>query len=70
MAILVAGGAGYIGSHTCVELLQAVQPEIVCISAGAENPYGHPAPELLERLSDYGCTVFRTDQQGTITIRR
>ena len=23
MAILVAGGAGYIGSHTCVELLQA-----------------------------------------------
>ena len=23
MAILVAGGAGYIGSHTCVELLNA-----------------------------------------------
>ena len=23
MAILVTGGAGYIGSHTCVELLQA-----------------------------------------------
>ena len=22
MAILVAGGAGYIGSHTCVELLE------------------------------------------------
>ena len=23
MSILVSGGAGYIGSHTCVELLQA-----------------------------------------------
>lgn len=23
MAVLVTGGAGYIGSHTCVELLQA-----------------------------------------------
>ena len=23
MAILVAGGTGYIGSHTCVELLNA-----------------------------------------------
>ena len=23
MAVLVTGGAGYIGSHTCVELLEA-----------------------------------------------
>ena len=23
MAILVSGGAGYIGSHTCIELLNA-----------------------------------------------
>ena len=23
MAILVSGGAGYIGSHTCIELLHA-----------------------------------------------
>ena len=23
MSILVAGGAGYLGSHTCVELLEA-----------------------------------------------
>lgn len=67
--ILIAGHHGA-KTSTCQELLAAVQPEIVCISAGEDNPYGHPNPELLERLSDFGCTVYRTDQQGTITIRR
>lgn len=67
--ILVAGHHGSRYSTT-EELLQAVTPEIVCISAGAENRYGHPAPELLKRLSDFGCTVYRTDRQGTILIRR
>lgn len=67
--VLIAGHHGA-RSSTCEELLNAVQPEIVCISAGEGNPYGHPAPELLQRLSDFGCSVLRTDQQGTITIRR
>ena len=67
--ILIAGHHGS-NSSTCEELLSALQPEIVCISAGRNNPFGHPAPALLERLDRYGCTVYRTDQQGTITIRR
>ena len=67
--VLVAGHHGA-KSSTCQELLDAVRPEIVCISAGEGNPYGHPAPELLERLADARCTVYRTDQNGTITIRR
>lgn len=67
--ILVAGHHGAKNS-TCQELLEAVRPEIVCISAGEGNPYGHPAPELLKRLTDFGCAVYRTDQNGTITIRR
>ena len=29
MAILVTGGAGYIGSHTCVELLKDVYDEVL-----------------------------------------
>ena len=67
--VLLAGHHGSRNS-TCEQLLQAAQPEIVCISVGRDNPYGHPAPELLNRLAEYGCTVFRTDQNGDILIRR
>lgn len=66
--ILVAGHHGSKHS-TCEELLQAVSPEIVCISVGV-NAYGHPAPELLQRIAAAGCTVYRTDKHGTIQIRR
>lgn len=67
--ILVAGHHGSKNS-TCQELLTAVEPEIVCISAGENNSFGHPAPELLKRLEENGCTVYRTDLQGDILIRR
>ena len=67
--VLIAGHHGSKYSN-CEQLLEAAKPEIVCISVGADNPYGHPSAEALERFSDYGCTVYRTDQQGTITIRR
>lgn len=67
--VLVAGHHGSKNS-TCEELLTAVMPEIVCISAGKDNLFGHPSPELLERLASFGCTVYRTDLHGDITIRR
>lgn len=64
--------AGHHGSKTSAseELLEAVKPEIVIISCGAGNSYGHPAKDLLERLDAFGCRVLRTDILGTITIRR
>ena len=67
--VLVAGHHGSDGS-TCQELLNAVRPEIVCISVSEDNSYGHPGGELLARLEAQGCTVRRTDQDGTILIRR
>ena len=67
--ILIAGHHGA-ESSTCEELLTAVKPEIVCISAGAGNFYGHPSDALLQRLAEFGCEIYRTDVQGTITIRR
>ena len=66
--VLVAGHHGSKHS-TCEELLAATRPEIVVISVG-DNPYGHPAPELLDRLETFGCTVYRTDIHGNIILRR
>lgn len=65
--LLVAGHHGA-ASSTSAELLTAVAPEYAVISVGY-NTYGHPAPETLDRLERAGCTVWRTDLRGTITIR-
>ena len=67
--VLIAGHHGSKYS-TCEELLRQARPEIVCISVGEDNPYGHPAPETLRRLEAFGCQVYRTDQNGEILIRR
>lgn len=67
--ILVAGHHGS-DSSTCTELLEAVKPEIVCISVSEDNSYGHPGKALLARLAQHGCSVYRTDQHGTIILRR
>jgi competence protein ComEC len=58
------------GSRTSTsrELLEAWRPQIALISAGRGNTFGHPAPEVLDRLRVVGATVLRTDLQGQITI--
>ena len=67
--ILIAGHHGSKYS-TSQFLLDAVKPETVVISVGKNNIYGHPAPELLERLELYHCRIFRTDLDGTVVFRR
>ena len=66
--VLVAGHHGSKDS-TCRELLETVKPETVLISVGAGNVYGHPDEALLARLAEFGCTVYRSDQNGTILFR-
>jgi len=67
--ILVAGHHGA-QTSTSPELLRAVAPEILLISAAKNNIYGHPADALLQRAEEFGCAVYRTDLNGTITIGR
>ncbi len=67
--ILIAGHHGSRYS-TSQELLRSIRPETVIISVGANNSYGHPSQEVLERLADFGCTVYRTDLMGSVLIRR
>lgn len=61
--------AGHHGSKTStsVDLLETLKPETVCISVGS-NSYGHPAPEMLWRLKEHDCTVYRTDLHGNIHL--
>lgn len=67
--VLIAGHHGS-ADATCRELLEAVKPETVIISVGEGNIYGHPAPALLQRLQEFGCSVYRTDLHGTVVYRR
>ena len=53
MSILVSGGAGYIGSHTCVELLNAGYDIVV-----ADNFY-NSCPEALKRVRQIQCKPGR-----------
>lgn len=39
------------------------------ISCGARNAYGHPAPEVLERLRRWDARVRRTDELGQVQVR-
>ena len=61
---------GHHGSRysTSFELLEAAQPEMAVISVGYNN-YGHPADEALARLNLAGARVYRTDIDGSITVR-
>ncbi|MBA2488379.1 MAG: MBL fold metallo-hydrolase [Chloroflexi bacterium] len=78
---LVAGGAlgdmpvdvlkvAHHGSRTAstATFLASIAPRVAVVSAGRDNPYGHPAPETVERLNDTGARVLRTDVDGTVTV--
>src|SRR5215210_2391829 len=63
--------AGHHGSRTpsSSAFLTAVTPEVVIISLGAGNTYGHPHQEALDRISASGAQyLLRTDIDGTITL--
>jgi beta-lactamase superfamily II metal-dependent hydrolase len=48
--------------------LAATRPEVVVISVGADNPYGHPDPWALRYYSAGGRRVYRTDQDGSVVV--
>jgi competence protein ComEC len=76
--LLAAGALGPIdvlkvahhGSRTSSSpaLLRTVQPRLAVISSGAGNRYGHPSPEVLERLRDLEAKLWRTDLRGGLIV--
>ncbi len=55
-------------SSTSEEWLNAWQPKHAVISAGANNSYGHPNRQVLERLTAHGVSVQRTDRDGEVQM--
>ena len=55
-------------TSTTEPFLAAAQPDIAVISAGHQNRYGHPAPDVIQRLERFGSSILRTDQDGAVTL--
>jgi competence protein ComEC len=46
----------------------AVHPRYAIVSVGRHNVFGHPAPATMATLQRAGATVYRTDEDGAVTI--
>ncbi len=62
-----AGHHGAANANT-PDFIKAVAPEIVAVSCGKDNKYGHPTAEALAAYASVGATVYRTDELGTIVF--
>jgi competence protein ComEC len=56
-------------SSTSQQFLAEVTPQYAVIFCAADNDYGYPHDEVLERLASVGAEVLRTDQSGTIVLQ-
>ncbi|MCR8850660.1 DNA internalization-related competence protein ComEC/Rec2 [Rossellomorea sp. SC111] len=62
---------GHHGSNTSTSeaFLAETNPDVAVISAGETNRFGHPHPEVVERLKVRGLTIYSTAVNGAITYR-
>lgn len=58
------------GSRTSTGLafLSAVAPRLALVGVGRHNRFGHPSPEVMERLKAARVRVFRTDRDGEVAL--
>ncbi len=61
---------GHHGSKTSSgeKFLLTVLPEYAIVSAGKNNTYGHPKPEIIERFENIGSHILSTIDHGTISF--
>ncbi len=53
-----------------LDVLASVRAELALISVGADNDYGHPAPDVIAALESAGTEVARTDEDGDVLVAR
>ncbi len=56
-------------ASTCGEFLETVRPVWAVISYGRGNAYGHPSPEVLDRLRQGGTAVLETGKNGAVSVK-
>lgn len=56
-------------SSSNAEILAALRPAAVVVSAGRGNRFGHPSPLTLRRYAAAGAAVLRTDRDGAIVLQ-
>ncbi len=56
------------GSNS-LEFLELLSPEIIVVSCGKGNSYGHPGAEAVQRMKEAGSRVVSTMERGQILIR-
>ena len=61
---------GHHGSRTSTTdaWLDALRPRVALVSCGHPSPFGHPHPEVLERLRARSIEVRRTDLSGAVSV--
>lgn len=61
---------GHHGSDTSTSFafLEKVRPTYGIISAGKNNHYGHPHPDVLNRALKFNVNILQTSELGTITF--
>lgn len=50
------------------EFVIGSSPRVALISAGRRNHYGHPNARVIAQLEAYGARVFRSDQDGSVSV--
>jgi len=55
-------------TSSTTEFIRALAPTVAVVSAGRANRFGHPVPEVLARYREARAEVFRTDQDGAVTV--
>jgi competence protein ComEC len=50
------------------DFVSGYDPVVALVSAGRRNVFGHPAPEVLARLSGVHARAWRTDRDGAVSL--
>lgn len=48
--------------------IATTNPALAVISVGKQNPYGHPASQVLKRFGQQGTEIARTDEHGAVLV--